>query len=122
VWVDAGDHPWAYLIAAIVDGNAYIEQVTVHPNFAHRRIGWALIESLMQWAKQRRLPAVTLTTYTEVKWNGPYYERQGFRRLDDGELTAGLRKIRTAEIARGLDQWPRACMRFELCGQKNRIG
>jgi GNAT superfamily N-acetyltransferase len=112
--VGADDVPDAYLLADIVDGSAHIEQVSVHPDSAGKRIGRALIEHLAQWARQHGIGAMTLTTFTDVPWNGPYYQQGGFRFLADEELTAGLRKIRAAEIARGLDEWPRACMRREL--------
>lgn len=59
-------------------------------------------------------PALTLTTFTDVPWNAPYYARCGFRRLDDGELTPGLREISEREAAHGLDRWPRVCMRRAL--------
>ena len=49
-----------------------------------------------------------------MPWNGPYYERCGFRVLADDELTPGLREIRAHEIALGLDRWPRVCMRRDL--------
>jgi GNAT superfamily N-acetyltransferase len=114
VWVDAGDEPIAYLIAEVVDGNAHLEQVSVQPDHAGRGIGRALIDHLLDWAREHSLPAVTLTTYVEVPWNGPYYLRYGFRYLDDGELTPGLRDIRAAEVAHRLDRWPRACMRIDL--------
>lgn len=115
-WVhtDAADHPVAYLIAELVDGNAHVEQVSVHPDFAHQRIGDGLIEHLAGWATERGVTALTLTTFTEVEWNGPYYERCGFRRLSEAEVTPGLRGIRAAEAAHGLDRWPRACMRRML--------
>ncbi len=118
VWVDPDDHPVAYLVAGFVDGNAHLDQVSVHPDYAHRRIGRVLMEHMMAWARQRGLSAVTLTTYREVEWNGPYYERCGFRYLDDAELTPGLREIRAAEATRGLDRWPRACMRRELWSER----
>ena len=114
VWADAADRPVAYLVARVVDGNAHLEQVSVHPSAARRRIGAALLDHLAAWARARRLPAVTLTTYTEVAWNGPYYEQRGFRYLREDELTPGLRAIRRAEAAHGLDRWPRAAMRLEL--------
>lgn len=60
------------------------------------------------------MPALTLTAYTEVPWNGPYYERLGFRYLAAEEETPGLRAIRRHERAHGLDAWPRACMRRDL--------
>ena len=114
VHVDDTDSPVAYLIAALVDGCAHVEQVSVHPDHAGKRIGQALIDHLASWARARGAPALTLTTFTEVAWNGPYYERLGFRRLSDAELTPGLREIRRAEAARGLDRWPRVCMRRPL--------
>src|SRR5215210_4460896 len=41
VWVavDAADRPVAYLIADVVDGNAHVEQVSVHPDHARRGVG-----------------------------------------------------------------------------------
>ena len=74
----------------------------------------ALIEHVAQWARQQGSPALTLTTFTEVAWNAPYYQRLGFRPLADAELTPGLRKIRAEEAAHGLDAWPRIGMRREL--------
>lgn len=115
-WVatDALDSPVAYLIAEPVDGNVHIEQVSVHPDSAGKRIGRALIEHVAGWAVARDVPALTLTTFSEVPWNGPYYERCGFRRLTEAELTPGLRAIRSREAAHGLDEWPRVCMRRDL--------
>jgi GNAT superfamily N-acetyltransferase len=109
-----GDRPVAYLIAEVVDGNAHLEQVSVHPGHARRGIGRALVDHMIAWARQAGFPAVTLTTYTEVPWNGPYYQRLGFRYLSADETTPGLRAIRAAEAAHGLDSWPRACMLREI--------
>lgn len=115
-WVatDANEHVVAYLIALWVDGVVHIEQVSVHPGYAHRGIGASLIEHVAAWARERGSAALTLTTFAEVAWNAPYYERLGFRRLTDAELTPGLRAIRAEEAAHGLDEWPRLGMRREL--------
>ena len=115
-WVrtDDEDRPVAYLVADVVDGCAHLEQVSVHPDHGRRGLGRELVEHLAAWAADRALPAITLTTYTDVPWNAPYYRRLGFRRLADAELTPGLRRIRAAEAARGLDRWPRTAMRREL--------
>ncbi|MDL5205783.1 GNAT family N-acetyltransferase [Streptomyces sp. ALI-76-A] len=115
-WVaaDAADVPVAYLIADQVDGNLHVEQVSVHPDSARRGVGRSLLDHLARNATSVRAPALTLTTFTEVPWNAPYYTRCGFRLLDDSELTPGLRKIRAREAQHGLDRWPRACMRRAL--------
>jgi GNAT superfamily N-acetyltransferase len=110
VAIDATDRPVGYLLVDVVDGGAHIEQVSVLPEQAGRRIGGALIEHAETWARDRGLRALTLTTYVEVPWNGPYYERLGFRYLTTDEETAGLRSIRERERRSGLDAWPRACM------------
>ncbi|MCR6481741.1 GNAT family N-acetyltransferase [Amycolatopsis sp. OK19-0408] len=111
-WVDVDDtdRPVAYLIAEVVDGHAHVEQVSVRPSHARRGIGGALIDTLAEWAASRGLRALTLTTFAAVPWNAPYYERLRFRVLADVELGAGLRAIRRAEAARGLDAWPRVAM------------
>ncbi|MFE7355616.1 GNAT family N-acetyltransferase [Streptomyces sp. NPDC057543] len=114
VAVDDDDRPVGYLIADPVDGAAHIEQVSVHPSVARRGLGSTLIDHLAGWAADARLDALTLTTFSHVPWNAPYYTRLGFRALVESELTDGLRKIRTEEAEHGLDRWPRVCMRREV--------
>ncbi|WP_030759975.1 GNAT family N-acetyltransferase [Streptomyces sp. NRRL F-2664] len=114
VAVDGADAPVAYLIAERVEGNLHVEQVSVHPEHARRGIGRSLLEHLAAVAVREGVPALTLTTFTEVPWNAPYYARCGFRLLVERELTPGLREIRGREAAHGLDRWPRACMRRDL--------
>lgn len=114
-WVLERDgSPAAYLLADVVDGNGHLEQVSVDPRHARQGLGRKLVEHLARWCIERGYPAITLTTFVEVPWNGPYYRRCGFRWLEDGELTAGLRAIRAREADRGLDRWPRGCMRRDL--------
>ncbi|MFJ8541501.1 GNAT family N-acetyltransferase [Streptomyces sp. NPDC093586] len=115
VAVNAADVPVAYLIADRVDGDLHVEQVSVHPDSARRGVGRSLLDHLADRARNEGVPALTLTTFTQVPWNAPYYAaRCGFRPVDDRELTPGLRKIREREAAHGLDRWPRCCMRRGL--------
>ena len=114
VSVGADDRPIGYLLLGVVDEAAHVEQVSVHPDHARHGIGRALVERAAAWASARGLRALTLTTYVHVPWNGPYYERLGFRYLAVDEETPGLGAIRDQERASGLDAWPRACMRRSL--------
>jgi hypothetical protein len=43
----------------------------------------APFRELHAWAQRHGLAALTLTTFTDVPWNMPYYERLGFRHLCD---------------------------------------
>src|SRR5699024_1496013 len=104
-----------YLWAFELDGGLHIEQVSVAATHARRGLGRALIEHAAGLARERGAPCLTLTTFAQVPWNAPYYERIGFRTLDENELSPRLRAIRDAEAAHGLGEWPRVCMRLDLC-------
>lgn len=110
VAVDRDDRPVGYLVAELVDGRAHIEQVSVRPSHGRQGIGRRLVDHVDAWASANGLPALTLTTFADVAWNAPLYERLGFRRLALDELTPGLRRIRAREAAAGLDRWPRVAM------------
>lgn len=114
VAVDDCDHPVAYIIAKILGQYAHIDQVSVHPCHAGRRIGSALIDSVEQWAASLTLSALTLTCFRHVPWNAPYYQSIGFETIPEHALTRGLKEIRREEKQRGLDRWPR-------CGMKRNI-
>jgi ribosomal protein S18 acetylase RimI-like enzyme len=116
LWVtaDETDQPVAYLMASVVDGCLHIDQVSVHPDYARRRLGRDLLEHTAARAAADGLAALTLTTFASVPWNAPYYRRCGFLVLDEAELTPGLRAIRQHEAGLGLDRWPRVCMRRDL--------
>jgi GNAT superfamily N-acetyltransferase len=108
--------PVAYVLVDVVDDAAHVEQVSVHPAHAGRRLGSALLDVAAAWAAENQLAAVTLTTFTDVPWNAPYYARLGFRVVPVDEIGAGLRRIRELEAAAGLDRWPRAVMRRPVAG------
>lgn len=114
VQIDDDDRAIGYLIADLVDGMVHIEQVSVDPSAAGRGLGRGLIDHVMAWAAARGCAAVTLTTFAEVAWNAPYYERLGFRVLPADELGPGLRQIRADEAEHGLDRWPRVAMIREV--------
>lgn len=115
-WVaaDVSDRPVAYILVDLIDGSAHIEQVSVHPDHARRRVGKTLLDHVDSWAADRGISALTLTTFRAVAWNGPYYERLGFRELAPTEMTPGLAAVVAAEAEHGLDPATRICMRREV--------
>jgi GNAT superfamily N-acetyltransferase len=96
-----------------VDGVAHLEQLSVLPRAMRRGIGGALLEAACAWASECGYPAITLITFADVAWNGPYYARHGFGRIE--ELTPGLLELRDWERDIGLDELgERIVMRREL--------
>ena len=114
VVVDPADRPVAYASASVVDGEGHLDQVSVRRSYARRGIGRALVEQVCEWAMTQGLHAVTLTTFRDVAWNGPLYERYGFIPLADDEHGPELAAIRAAERAAGIDVAPRIAMRRSL--------
>ncbi|MFD0311855.1 GNAT family N-acetyltransferase [Streptomyces sp. NPDC127119] len=111
-WVaeDATGRLVAYLIGEPLDGAFHIEQVSVHPDAAHQGVGRTLIAYAAERALEQGLTGLTLTTFSEVPWNAPYYQRLGFRVLPEADLTPGLRRVLAGEAEQGLDRRPRVCM------------
>lgn len=111
VFADASDVPVAYLLLGHLDGNAHVEQLSVHPSHARRGLGGQLLDAAESWAQAEGLAWLTLTTFRDVPWNAPYYRRLGFEPLDPDMLDGGLRGIVECEGLVGLRQWPRIAMR-----------
>lgn len=110
VAVDEAGASVGYVLVDVVDGNAHVEQVTVHPAHQGGGIGRALLERVATWAVAHAMPAVTLTTYTDVPWNRPLYEHLGFVVLDEARIGPELRRLRRTEADHGLDPAVRVCM------------
>ncbi|PWR16712.1 GNAT family N-acetyltransferase [Micromonospora sicca] len=111
VAVDAEDRPLAFAVLDLVDGCAHVQQLSVDPTYARRGIGRRLLDDVAGWAIGQGLPALTLTTFRSVPWNGPYYARCGFRELTGAQVTPGLAELLAAEAAIGLDPAERVAMR-----------
>src|SRR4051812_27426917 len=86
-----------YALVDVVDGVAHLEQLSVLSEYGRRGYGAALLTHVCDWARQRDLGAVTLTTFEHVPWNGPYYARHGFRFLADDEIGPELHRLRDEE-------------------------
>ncbi|NMO22956.1 GNAT family N-acetyltransferase [Pyxidicoccus fallax] len=101
----------AFAICKPVDGDLFIVEADVHPTHSRRGLGAALFDFLGEWARAEGYPALLLTTFRDVAWNAPYYERLGFRVLREEQQGPGLRGIRAQETEFGLPPESRVCMR-----------
>jgi GNAT superfamily N-acetyltransferase len=74
----AGDPPVGFIRIDRLDGAAHLEQLAVHPDHGRRGIGRALVMAACRWAGEAGYAEVTLATYRDVPWNGPFYASAGF--------------------------------------------
>lgn len=121
VWVavDDRDTSVGYAIAQPVDGNAYLQQIDVHPDYGRRGIGRELVERVCVWAKNQNYHRIFLSTFCDIKWNAPFYAKLGFQILASVELTSGFQQIRRQEAQAGLPIERRVIMYRELCLPNN---
>lgn len=111
VAVDERDRPVAYLLSSVVDGSAHIDQVSVAPAHGRRGLGAALIDRLEATARGEGRPSLTLTTFRDVPWNAPYYERLGFVVVEAADQGPELRALVAREADSIPGNAPRVAMR-----------
>jgi len=108
-----GDPPVGFVCVGLVDGLPHIWQLSVHPDHGRRGLGRALVQAACRWARAEGFEAVTLTTYRDVPWNGPFYASLGFVTVD--ALAPGLAAVRQHEREVGDDAFgPRVAMQLTL--------
>ena len=81
------------------------------PRLRRRGIGSTLVDAVADWGRARGSDALTLLTFADVPWNGPYYRRLGFVVVPDEELEPELAALRRHEAELGLDVSIRCAMR-----------
>ncbi|MGX1586836.1 GNAT family N-acetyltransferase [Brevundimonas diminuta] len=112
VAVDAADQPIGFLIAAEADTDLHILELSVTDEHQGRGAGRALMAAARHAAEARAKQALTLTTFSTVPWNAPFYARLGYAALTFAETPAYLRETLAAEAAHGLTD--RVAMRLTL--------
>nr|AUN37070.1 putative acetyltransferase [uncultured bacterium] len=114
LWVarDASGTPVGFALAEIVDAHWHLGELDVLPDYGRKGIGTALVRAVLAAARERGDGIVTLTTFREVPWNAPFYERVGFRPLTEDEMSPALCKRIEYEIAHGFPPALRVAMRF----------
>jgi GNAT superfamily N-acetyltransferase len=90
----------------------HLQEMDVLPEHGRRGIGRALLQAVCAWVVAQGQRTLTLTTFRDVPWNAPFYERAGFRPLALAELTDALRQRLAEEAAHGLPPHTRVAMRW----------
>jgi L-amino acid N-acyltransferase YncA len=104
-----------FVVAEVSDGGAHVEELAVAPAWNGSGIGGSLLEAVADWADAEGLASLTLTTFRDVPFNRPWYERRGFRVVPDGEQTASMRtRVRHEDEAYGLPAELRVVMQRDL--------
>jgi ribosomal protein S18 acetylase RimI-like enzyme len=97
----AGEPPVGFVHVLLIDGHAHLEQLSVLPEQQRRGIGAALAQAAMDEARAQGFERLSLCTYRDVPWNGPFYRGLGFTEVT--ELAPYEQRLRDKERELGLD-------------------
>ena len=113
LWVAASPlgHPVGFALMKLRGGTAWLDQLSVLDRWQRRGYGAVLIERSARTAQARGFDALYLSTYRDVPWNGPYYERHGFEEVPRGAFARPMRVVLMTECNHGHPVWRRAIMR-----------
>jgi hypothetical protein len=71
-----GDPPVGFAGLICLDGRLHLEQISTNAAQGRRGIGSRLLQAILARGKP-----VTLITFRDIPWNGPWYARHGFTEL-----------------------------------------
>jgi GNAT superfamily N-acetyltransferase len=108
------DRPVGFALAMVVDGSGHLHELDVLPSHGRRGLGAALVTAVVEWARSRAYPSMTLTTFRHLPFNAAFYEGLGFRSLPDDRLSEQLAGLLEAEAKSGLARSKRIAMRLDL--------
>ena len=86
------------------DLHAHLQQLSVLPSHTRQGIGSSLVRAAMEEARWAGLDWISLCTYRDVPFNGPFYATLGFAEVEPARLEAFQRDLRAEEVALGLDE------------------
>ena len=99
-----------FAAAARVGRELHLHELSVARAHQGKRIGATLLTALKIDAANSGLRAITLNTYRDIPWNGPFYSRHGFVEIENFEGRQHLVQSLDEAVAFGLPRDRRCAM------------
>ena len=96
------DHIVGFLATQPFGRELHIWEMDVHPDAQGQGIGAVLLRACLVDAGNSGFRAVTLTTFRDLPWNGPFYARIGFTEVTDPKAHPRLANELAEEAEAGL--------------------
>jgi len=108
------DLPVGYAVAGPLGNHFHLRELSVDPAHGRRGIGTALVRHVIEAARERQSPGVTLTTFRDVPFNAPFYAALGFEELPPGDAPDAVREAFEREVPEGVDPGKRVLMLLRI--------
>jgi len=114
VAADDRDVPVGFALTGFLDRALYIYELDVAPAHGRRGLGRRLVDAASAFAAGEGAAAVTLSTFRDIPWNGPFYAKAGFREVPRNRWTPAFHLLHHREADLGLPVDRRCFMLKEL--------
>lgn len=85
--------PLGFTITTPRKRSLYLDQISVDPAHGRKGLGRMLIAHVLADAKHRGFRRVTLSTFRDLPWNGPFYASCGFKEIPHAKLKDWMREL-----------------------------
>ncbi len=106
----ADDEVIGFAAAGPLKRELHLNEISVRRAFQGKGIGAALLEALAIDAHNSGFRAITLNTYRDIPWNGPFYARHGFVEVENFEGRPHLAESLEGAVALGMPRERRCAM------------
>ena len=90
-----------FAVAEVYLDTYHLFLLAVLPQWSRQGIGGALLGRVSDDAKLKGLAKITLTTFSHIEWNAPYYLKKGFEIIPNEDASAQLQEILKSETQAG---------------------
>ena len=111
LWVAADDRnmPVGFVACYPLDGFLYVHEISVAREAQGQGIGRRLMNVVEDYAIDQDFPYIGLTTFRDIRWNGPFYKSLGYKEIAP-DIYSGLHNKYKDDIRKGMDAATRCVM------------
>jgi N-acetylglutamate synthase-like GNAT family acetyltransferase len=82
-----------FVAMRVLDELLYLDNISVESSASGVGIGATLLSAVIEHAKRLGIRAVSLTTFREPPWNGPWFRKHGFLTMPAACIGEGLKQV-----------------------------
>ena len=105
-----------FCVVIEMDEEAHLKELSVSYNASGKGIGRKLLQDAVRAARAKGYQAMTLTTFADLPFNAPFYQRYGFKPFVPDENRAELKALYEEEKHNELAPYDRIAMIKTLGG------
>lgn len=109
---NSNEAPVGFAFWQEVDGSSLLALIEVDPQHGQKGLGTALVSVIIEQVEKAGYQYLYLTTFVNIPWNAPFYQRLGFAPLSEMDHPGFIKGILHEEHSKGLSN--RVAMRYSI--------